>query len=114
MRTRALILAVVMVFAAGMALAQTTSPTPSSTNPSATSSQQQPSAATDQTSTSQSTTSNPNSAATAQQNTADRNANTSNTSNEKGTLPQTASPLPLLGLLGVGSLAAGVLSRRKK
>ena len=28
-------------------------------------------------------------------------------------LPQTASPLPLLGLLGMGSLAAGVISRRK-
>lgn len=29
-------------------------------------------------------------------------------------LPQTASPLPLLGLLGLGSLVAGFVSRRKK
>jgi hypothetical protein len=29
-------------------------------------------------------------------------------------LPQTASPLPLLGLLGLGSLAAGLISRRRK
>jgi LPXTG-motif cell wall-anchored protein len=29
-------------------------------------------------------------------------------------LPQTASPLPLLGLLGFGSMAAGLISRKKK
>ena len=29
-------------------------------------------------------------------------------------LPQTASPLPLLGLLGLGSLVAGLIGRRKK
>jgi hypothetical protein len=29
-------------------------------------------------------------------------------------LPQTASPLPLLGLLGLGSLAAGLIGRRKQ
>ena len=33
---------------------------------------------------------------------------------KKGNLPQTASPLPLLGLLGMGSLAAGVATRKKK
>ena len=32
----------------------------------------------------------------------------------QGELPQTASPLPLLGLLGFGSMAAGLLARRKK
>jgi LPXTG-motif cell wall-anchored protein len=31
-----------------------------------------------------------------------------------GQLPQTASPLPLLAVLGLGSLAAGLVSRRKK
>jgi LPXTG-motif cell wall-anchored protein len=31
-----------------------------------------------------------------------------------GQLPQTASPLPLLGLLGLGSLAVGFFARRKK
>jgi LPXTG-motif cell wall-anchored protein len=29
-------------------------------------------------------------------------------------LPQTASPLPLLGLLGFGSLLGGLVARRKK
>jgi hypothetical protein len=29
-------------------------------------------------------------------------------------LPQTASPLPLLGLLGLGSLVSGLIARRKK
>ena len=33
--------------------------------------------------------------------------------NKKGNLPQTASPLPLLGLLGMGSLAAGGATRKK-
>ena len=33
--------------------------------------------------------------------------------NKKGNLTQTASPLPLLGLLGMGSLAAGVATRKK-
>lgn len=33
---------------------------------------------------------------------------------EQQQLPQTASPLPLLAVLGLGTLAAGLLSRRKK
>ena len=33
---------------------------------------------------------------------------------EQGTLPQTASPLPLIGLVGLGSLAAGVVARKRK
>jgi LPXTG-motif cell wall-anchored protein len=33
---------------------------------------------------------------------------------QKGNLPQTASPLPLLALLGFGSLSAGLIRRRKK
>jgi hypothetical protein len=37
-----------------------------------------------------------------------------NAGNTKGNLPQTASPLPLLGLLGLGSLIAGLINRRKK
>ncbi|HZD96426.1 MAG TPA: LPXTG cell wall anchor domain-containing protein, partial [Candidatus Sulfotelmatobacter sp.] len=39
---------------------------------------------------------------------ADKNANAGQN------LPQTASPLPLLGLLGLGSLVTGLISRRKK
>jgi LPXTG-motif cell wall-anchored protein len=41
------------------------------------------------------------------------NSNT-NQSNSGQNLPQTASPLPLLGLLGFGSLAAGTFVRRRK
>jgi LPXTG-motif cell wall-anchored protein len=44
-----------------------------------------------------------NSAGTA----ADQNAG-SNNSNQGGSLPQTGSELPLLGLLGAGTLSAGV------
>jgi hypothetical protein len=44
----------------------------------------------------------------------DMDQNTSATDqNASAKLPQTASPLPLLGLLGLGSLAAGLISRRK-
>jgi len=32
---------------------------------------------------------------------------------KSGQLPQTASPLPLLALLGVGSLAAGIIKRKR-
>jgi len=42
----------------------------------------------------------------------DQNQNASAQNN--GKLPQTASPLPLLGLLGLGSLGAGLFARRKK
>jgi len=42
---------------------------------------------------------------------ADQNATSSNA---KGALPQTASPLPLLGLLGFGSMLGGLLTRRRK
>ena len=31
-----------------------------------------------------------------------------------GKLPATASPLPLLGILGIGSLGAGLVSRKRK
>jgi LPXTG-motif cell wall-anchored protein len=34
--------------------------------------------------------------------------------NGNGNLPQTASPLPLLSLVGLGSLAGGLIARRKK
>jgi hypothetical protein len=45
----------------------------------------------------------------------DQNAGNNNASDNAGSkLPQTASPLPLLGLLGLGSLVTGVVSRRKK
>jgi hypothetical protein len=34
-------------------------------------------------------------------------------STKSGELPQTASPLPLLGLLGLGSLVTGLVARKK-
>jgi LPXTG-motif cell wall-anchored protein len=42
------------------------------------------------------------------------NTSDQNTSANSQQLPQTASPLPLLGLLGLGSLASGLIVRRKK
>jgi LPXTG-motif cell wall-anchored protein len=39
---------------------------------------------------------------------------TSGQENAGANLPQTASPLPLLGLLGLGSIGAGLLTRKKK
>jgi LPXTG-motif cell wall-anchored protein len=43
-----------------------------------------------------------------------QNNDTAGQSNAGANLPQTASPLPLLGLLGLGSIGAGLLSRKKK
>jgi LPXTG-motif cell wall-anchored protein len=57
------------------------------------------------------------SAAAGAQSGSDQNAAAGNQTAQNqaaGNLPQTASPLPLLGLLGLGSLAAGVVSRRKR
>ena len=45
--------------------------------------------------------------------TADQTGQTETDAEAAGQLPQTASPLPLLALLGIGSLAAGYASRRK-
>lgn len=39
---------------------------------------------------------------------------TQGTANQGEKLPQTASPLPLLGLLGLGSVVAGVAARKRK
>lgn len=48
----------------------------------------------------------------------EQNANPANpqtgTQANKGTLPQTASPLPLMGLVGFGSLVSGVIARMRK
>jgi hypothetical protein len=48
----------------------------------------------------------------AQNNISDQNAGAAPAS-KSGKLPQTASPLPLLGLLGLGSLVTGLISRKK-
>jgi cytoskeletal protein RodZ len=107
MKTRVLGLAVLMVFAIGMAVAQTSSPSTQQPASSSTT-QQQTSSTTDQSSTTQTTTPRSNAAQTAPDKNADQNAK------QTGKLPQTASPLPLLGLLGMGSLAVGAITRRKK
>ena len=44
----------------------------------------------------------------------DKSAAADQTASADKKLPQTASPLPLLGLLGFGSLAAGLIGRKKK
>lgn len=87
--------------------------TPPATQPApdsnAVATEQKPSTSADQSATSStttqsSTTTTDQSAAAAP---ADQNSG-------KSQLPQTGSPLPLLGLLGVGSFAAGLISRKRK
>lgn len=46
--------------------------------------------------------------------TADQNANANGTKANGKALPQTASPLPLMGLIGFGSLVSGFIARRRK
>jgi LPXTG-motif cell wall-anchored protein len=105
-----LFLLAVMLIAVGISVAQTDQ---SNTNPNAANS---PTAT-------QSNTGTQGAATTPDQGTADQSATQSTTTTtthkrhrgaNAGNLPQTASPLPLLGLLGMGSLAAGVFTRKKK
>jgi cytoskeletal protein RodZ len=111
MRTRMtalMVLLLAIVFTVAMAAAQT-SGSSSSASPS------QGSSTSSQTTTT--TTQTPS--------TSDQNANTGAATNQgtagqtgkhaknKKKLPQTASPLPLLGILGLGSLAAGVVRRKR-
>jgi LPXTG-motif cell wall-anchored protein len=56
-----------------------------------------------------STSANPSTTST----TSDQDATAGNKANG-GKLPQTATPLPLLALLGMGSLTGGMFARRKK
>jgi LPXTG-motif cell wall-anchored protein len=104
-----LFLLAVMLIAVGISVAQTDQNNPNS-NPanSPTATQASPSAQ--------------GSATTPDQGTASQSATDQTTTTttrhhrgaKSGNLPQTASPLPLLGLLGMGSLAAGVATRKKK
>lgn len=102
-----LFLLAAMLIAAGISVAQTDQNNPSSNpanSPAAT--QSSPSA--------QGTTPDQGTAA---QGATDQTSTTTthhHKSSKSGNLPQTASPLPLLGLLGMGSLSAGVASRKKK
>jgi LPXTG-motif cell wall-anchored protein len=57
-----------------------------------------------------STSANPS---TSTSTTSDQDATAGNKANG-GKLPQTATPLPLLALLGMGSLTGGMFARRKK
>ena len=106
-----LFLLAVMLIAAGISVAQTDQNNPnanSATSPNAT--QSTPSA--------QGSATNPDQGTATQGTTDQSTATTTTTRHHKGAksgnLPQTASPLPLLGLLGMGSLAAGVATRKKK
>jgi LPXTG-motif cell wall-anchored protein len=105
-----LFLLAVMLIAVGISVAQTDQNNPnanSANSPTAT--QTSPSAQGNATMPDQ---------GTATQGTTDQTTTTTTTRHHKGAksgnLPQTASPLPLLGLLGMGSLAAGVATRKKK
>ena len=115
MKTRLLTLATALLFMAGMAVAQTSGDNgqpQSSTQPATQNSTGQNSqAGTTQPGTAQSTTTG-NAAATSQS-TSDQSAVGANSENAES-LPQTASPLPLLALLGMGGVTAGALGRRKK
>ena len=106
MKTRVLVLAATLMFTAGMALAQAGTSNPDqNSNPNASSTQTQTTTTT-QTPANNATESNQAAGQTA---TGDQNA-----AAPTGQLPQTASPLPLLALLGLGSVGAGALSRKKK
>jgi LPXTG-motif cell wall-anchored protein len=107
---RLLFLLAVMLIAVGISVAQTDQNNPnanSANSPTAT--QSNPSAQGNATMPDQ---------GTATQGTTDQSTTTTTTRHQKGAnagnLPQTASPLPLLGLLGMGSLAAGVVTRKRK
>jgi len=107
-----LFLLAITLIALGMSLAQTSSGSANSGGTAA-----QGSSSSDQ-----------NAAGTPSSSTADQNAATpSSSSDQNGTaaqgndangnannLPQTASPLPLLALLGMGSLGSGLISRFRK
>jgi LPXTG-motif cell wall-anchored protein len=105
-----LFLLAVMLIAVGISVAQTDQNNPNS-NPanSPTATQSSPSA--------QGSATTPDQG-TANQSATDQSTTTTTTRHHRGAksgnLPQTASPLPLLGLLGMGSLAAGVATRKKK
>lgn len=105
-----LFLLAVMLIAVGISVAQTDQNNPNS-NPanSPTATQSSPSA--------QGSATTPDQG-TANQSATDQSTTTTTTrhhrSAKSGNLPQTASPLPLLGLLGMGSLAAGVATRKRK
>jgi LPXTG-motif cell wall-anchored protein len=93
-------------------------------NPPSTSDQSSGSAATPSSSTSSDQNANPGAAAAGAAGTSDQTgANAAGTSDDtagaakrskSGNLPQTASPLPLLGLLGLGSAGLGLLASKKR
>lgn len=70
-----------------------------------------------QSSQSQSSTSTTTKDKTTSTQTSDQDANAANnadTNAKGGKLPQTATPLPLLALLGMGSLTSGIVARFRK
>jgi hypothetical protein len=115
-------IAATLALAGAFAVAQDQSSSQTSNNPDQNAAQSQtatpdqnanPSAATPDQNANPSSTATPDQNANPSSSAAGTNANANTNANGKK-LPQTASPLPLLGLLGAGSLAAGLASRRKK
>ena len=115
-----LFLVVVLFVTVGWTLAQTSSPSGSSSTPSGSSAQTGQSTTGDQTgqsgqnpSSSPSTSQSPSTSPSDQSATSDQTGAASSSTGKKGKLPQTASPLPLLGILGMGSLGAGLVARKR-
>ena len=103
-----LFLLAVMLIAVGISVAQTDQNNPNSNSAnSPTATQSTPSAQGNATTPDQGTTMTDQSTTTTTTHRHHKGA-------ANGNLPQTASPLPLLGLLGMGSLAAGIATRKKK
>jgi LPXTG-motif cell wall-anchored protein len=111
----------VLLLTCGWVLAQAGSTTDQNSSTSNTQSTQQtdqntntanPPASTDQNTQATPSTSDQTNANTGNASDQTNAANTGATSGKK--LPQTASPLPLLGLLGLGSLASGFAFRKRK
>lgn len=107
-------IAATLALAGAFAVAQDQSSQPSSSNPDQSSAQSQQQTTPDQSANPSSSTSNPDQSASPSPSSSSNPDQNAGAAPNGKKLPQTASPLPLLGLLGVGSLAAGVVSRRRK
>ncbi len=106
-----LFLLAITLIAVGISVAQTDAGNAGSSNGAAAQSSSSSNAATSQSS----TPADPNAAT--QSNSSGQNGTAAQGSDANGNaknLPQTASPLPLLALLGMGSLGSGLISRFRK
>ncbi len=114
-----LFLLAVMLIAVGMSMAQTAATGSSSSDQNSAASSSNNAGQNSSATTPSSTTTDQNATSTSG-NTADQNAaadsNASSSSSNKGSgkLPQTGSELPLLAMLGLGTLGTGVFQRFRK